>query len=324
MRVPDSDGALGEMADKIALPSHVDIEVRLLQMEGEAIEPEPKAEKEDGRRLAVLRLPLKIPEPRLPLAEREDKARPGPRDVRPIRPQMLQVRRDQIGKQALRLQKAGGSEENLPQRGDGVPERRRAAAMRRQRHDRLLGEREILGAHALHGSLEQRDRRLWAIEQERRQEHILRRLGDACGEDKENRRAQSDLAHRSRHRLRLEGLQRAPSPISYHAFDVARGNAHGQRRHGIHKRMVKSRALRRFRHSPLRRRADVRRAVHTVLQRGEAVVRIGLYDPEGLQGGGRERRNRPQEAKQGQIREKAKDDRRGEKQKEMIKVSTKR
>ncbi len=37
MRVPDSDGALGEMADKIALPSHVDIEVRLLQMEGEGL-----------------------------------------------------------------------------------------------------------------------------------------------------------------------------------------------------------------------------------------------------------------------------------------------
>ena len=122
----------------------------------------------------------------------------------------------------------------------------------------------------------------------------------------------------------FEGLQRAPSPISCHAFDAAGRHADRQRRHGIHKRMVESRALRRFRHSPLRRRADVRRAVHTVLQRGEAVVRIGLYDPEGLQGGGRERRNRPQEAKQGQIREKAKDDRRGEKQKEMIKVSTKR
>ena len=60
------------------------------------------------------------------------------------------------------------------------------------------------------------------------------------------------------------------------------------------------------------------------LEVGEAGVVVRENERERLGKGGRERRNRPQEAKQGQIREKAKDNRRGEKQKEMIKVSTKR
>ena len=115
-------------------------------------------------------------------------------------------------KQSLRLQKARGAEENLPQRGHGLAQRRRPAPMRRRRHDGLLGRRKMLGANALHGPLERRDRRLRPIEQERRQEHVFRRFGDGRRRDKENRRAQSDFAHRSRHRLRFKGLQRAPSP----------------------------------------------------------------------------------------------------------------
>lgn len=49
-------------------------------------------------------------------------------------------------------------------------------------------------------------------------------------------------------------------------------------------------------------------------------IRVGLHDPKGLQEGSRERRSRSQEAEQGQIREKAKDIRRGKKQKGTIKI----
>ena len=246
------------MVDKKALRSHVDIEGGVLQMEIAAVQSARKAEEKDGRRRAVPRVPREIPEPRLPVAEREDQAGPGIGDVEPIRPQMLQIRRHQIEKQALRLQKARGAEENLPQRGHGLAQRRRPAPMRRQRHDGLLGRRKILGADALYGPLEQRDRRLRPIEQERRQEHVFRRFGDGRRKDKENRRAQSDFAHRSRHRLRFKGLQRAPSPISYHAFDVPRRNADGQRGDGGRERVGQNRDVHRFRRGPLRRRAVVR------------------------------------------------------------------
>lgn len=164
-------------------------------MEGEAHQPIRQAQEEDGQRGVVLRVPRQIPEPRLPLAEREEKVGPRRHDVRPIRLQVPRIRRGQIGKQALRLQKAEGTQEGLPQRHHGVDQR-------------LLGRREVLGARALHGPLEQRDRRHRTIEPQRRQEHLFRRPRDGRREDNENRQAQSDFARRSRLRLRVEGLQR--------------------------------------------------------------------------------------------------------------------
>lgn len=120
---------------------------------------------------------------------------------------MLQIRRHKVEKQALCLQKAGRAEEDLPELRDGLSECRRAATMRRQRHDRLLGRREILGAHALHGPLEQRDRRLRPIVPQRGQEHIFRGPRNGHREKEKGRRAGSDSAHRPRLRLRFEGLQ---------------------------------------------------------------------------------------------------------------------
>lgn len=76
---------------------------------------------------------------------------------------MLPIRRDKEPKQTLPIQSAGRAEENLPQSDSGIPEADRADAMRRQRHDRFLGGREILGAYPLHGPLEQRDRRIRPI-----------------------------------------------------------------------------------------------------------------------------------------------------------------
>ena len=112
-------------------PMLKDIEVGVLQMEGPPVESAGKAWEEDGRRRAVPRVPFQAPEPRLPLAEREDKARPGLGGVRPIRPQMPQVRRDQIGKPAPRLQKAGGSPRgSSPTPRDGLGRRRRPPSAR--------------------------------------------------------------------------------------------------------------------------------------------------------------------------------------------------
>ena len=72
------------MTDQVPLRSHVDVEVRLLQMEGEAAEFVRKAQERDGRRLPFPRVPLQIPEPRLQMAKREDKARSGPRNTKQI------------------------------------------------------------------------------------------------------------------------------------------------------------------------------------------------------------------------------------------------
>ena len=108
-----------------------DIEVGVLQMEGPPVESAGKAWEEDGRRRAVPRVPFQAPEPRLSLAERQDEARSGLGGVRPIRPQMPQVRRDQIGKQAPRLQKAGGSPRgSSPTPRDGLGRRRRPPSAR--------------------------------------------------------------------------------------------------------------------------------------------------------------------------------------------------
>lgn len=108
------------MAGEGAMPRDVDIEVRVLQMEGAAVEPLPKGQEKDVRRRPVRKIPRQIPEPRLPLAQRQDKARHRPCHVRPICPQMLQIRRDKVGIQALRLQGAGRGQEDVPEPGDGI------------------------------------------------------------------------------------------------------------------------------------------------------------------------------------------------------------
>lgn len=61
MRVPDSDGALGEMADQIPLPGHVDIQVRVLQMEGQTVQSLQQAQEKGGRRRPVPGIPRQIP-----------------------------------------------------------------------------------------------------------------------------------------------------------------------------------------------------------------------------------------------------------------------
>lgn len=293
------------MARQEAVRGDARVALRLLQMEGQAREAVAQGREEGGRRLPVRGVPRQIPEPWLPLAQRQGQARPRAHHVRPIRPPVLQIRRHQVEKQALRLQKARGAEEDLPQHGDGLHEAGRPYAGRGLRHDGVLGRREVLGAHALHGSLGQRDRRVFPLLQEGRPEHILRRPQDGRGEEKRNGRPESSLAHGPRQRLFLEGLQRAPSPLSYHPFDVPRGDADRQRGDGGDQRMGQGRNVHRLRHRGQPRCPEGRRGVHRLFQRGPALIRARLPHSQAVQGKVRREARPAQEAKQAGLREEA-------------------
>lgn len=102
-------------------------------------------------------------------------------------------------------------EENLPQSGAGIPETDRADAMRRQRHDRVLGGREILGADPLHGPLEQRDRRLRPIGQKRRPVDVFRGLGHVRRIEEKVPRTENHFPLGSRLGVLFEGVQRSTS-----------------------------------------------------------------------------------------------------------------
>ena len=199
------------MARRRPLRGDVGQQIRVLQMAQAAILPFGKGQEKNGRHRPVPEIPRQIPEPRLPMAQRQDKNRPWDRLRRRIREEVLPIRRDKEPKQALPLQSAGRAAENLPQSGARLPEADRANAMRRQRHDRVLGGGQILGADPLHGPLEQRDRRLWPFGQERRPVNVFRGLGHVRRIEEKVPRTENHFPLGSRLGVLLEGVQRSAS-----------------------------------------------------------------------------------------------------------------
>ena len=97
-----------------------------------AILPFREGWEKSRRHRPVPGMPRQVPEPRLPMAQRQDKNRLGRRLHRRIREEALPIRRDKEPKQALPIQSARRAEENLPQLGGPrLPEDDRADAPRR-------------------------------------------------------------------------------------------------------------------------------------------------------------------------------------------------
>lgn len=182
-------------------------------MGGLRLEAKREKEEKGGRHRALQGIPREIPEPRLPLAEGENRARHRRRLLGQLRPARVRLRRHQERFEARA--KIQGDEQ-----GEGVPEpalggfgHNEADGGRRQRHDGVLGQREILGAHPLHGPLQQFDRILRDKPDKGGSEDVHGGLGGAFGEEKGIRGAGHDPTLRPGRRVFLEELQRAPSDL---------------------------------------------------------------------------------------------------------------
>ena len=187
--------------------------IGVLQMGGLRLEAKREKEEKGGRHRALQGVPREIPEPRLPLAEGENRARHRRRLLGQLRPARVRPRRHQERFEARA--KIQGDEQ-----GEGVPEpalggfgHNEADGGRRQRHDGVLGQREILGAHPLHGPLQQFDRILRDKPDKGGPEDVRGGLGEAFGEEKGIRGAGHDPTLRPGRRVFLEELQRAPSDL---------------------------------------------------------------------------------------------------------------
>lgn len=154
-------------------------------MGGLRLEAKREKEEKGGRHRTLQGIPREIPEPRLPLAEGENRARHRRRLLGQLRPARVRVRRHQERFEARA--KIQGDEQ-----GEGVPEpalgglgHNEADGGRRQRHDGVLGQREILGAHPLHGPLQQFDRILRDKPDKGGSEDVHGGLGEAFEKKKE-------------------------------------------------------------------------------------------------------------------------------------------
>ena len=118
--MPNSHGAVGQTADQGPLRRGADIEIGVLQTEGQAPKPMPEGEEKDARHHPVREVPQKIPKPRISVAQRQNEAWPGGGHVRPTCAQMPQIRRHQVAERALQTQEARRAQKDIPQRGHGI------------------------------------------------------------------------------------------------------------------------------------------------------------------------------------------------------------
>ncbi len=82
------------MAGRGPLQGDVREQKRLLQIPEQMRASERKADKKSREYRAFPKIPLHVPVAWLPMAQREDKARPRARHERRIRPEVLRLRRD--------------------------------------------------------------------------------------------------------------------------------------------------------------------------------------------------------------------------------------
>ncbi len=201
------------MAGRRAMQGDVGQQIRLLQMGEKAIEPVRTRQEKNRRHRAFRRVSRQIPKPRIPMAQRQGQARPRHRLHRRIRQEVLPLHGDQIPKQTLQVQSPWRAEEDVPEPGARLAQAHRPAAMRRLRHDGLLGRGEILGTHPLHGPLERRDNRIRPIFEKRRPIDLFRRAGHLRRIKRKAPRTENDLPLGSRLGVLFEGIQRKPSAI---------------------------------------------------------------------------------------------------------------
>ena len=192
-------------------------------MEGLGLEPKREKEEKGGGHRPFQGIPRGISEPRLPLAEGQDRARHRRRLLGQLRPMRVLVRRHQERLEARPQIQENEQGEGIPEPIDGRSCHNEVHGGRRQRHGGVLGRREVLGAHALRGPLQQLDRLLRDKPGERRPEYLYGWSQEALGKEKGIRGPGHDPPLRPRRRVLLEKLQRALADIRYHKIDVEGG-----------------------------------------------------------------------------------------------------
>ena len=211
-RIPGDRGTLREVAGRRALPRDVGEQVRFLQMAVPPVVPVGQGREEDRGDRPLPGVPRQVPEPRIPVAQRQDPPRPRARLLGRVRQEVLPLRGHQVRGQALQVQGPRRAQEDVPEPRAGLATAHRPDAMRGKRHDGLLGRREVLGAHPVHGPLERRDRRLRPVFEKGRPVDLFPGAGHLPGTEEKVPRTENDIPLRSRLGVLLEGIQRNASP----------------------------------------------------------------------------------------------------------------